>query len=663
MWIWGKSFLCAVLLAGALGGAELYVSPSGSDDNSGSSKAPFATIGKAAAVAQPGDTVRIGPGLYREQLTFTRSGKEGAPVTFAGTRGKKGEFLTVIEPPGENLSRWTRAPEVGPEVWKAPLAKRPDLMLMDGFMIAYINSFTMELPRWKKLPPELDEEMLWSKYGTKCGRLPGFDLLSLPAGIRQKHQYFGERREPFWPVIGNVLSGWHRGFLYVRFADGGNPQAHRFSASSGSGFTLKDVSHLHFRDLHMRGSRSQFRLTGNASHNMIERCLLMHGGNRVLIERPVRYTTVKECILTAGFIRGDVFRLRKPDDMRGGMIYLVFKYITGISTSDDMGVNDMGDHTKIAGCVFLQGLIGIEAFGTNEEVRGNVVREMASVGICTGARTTGQFHCNLVMNCGIPLRIHDVRHKRAKREEYHYRNLYVQAPREGSQIWVHCTSHQYGDDVINFEPGTRKYKENPPNPVDAGKFFIYHNTFWGGSERDSFMTQLPVLYLSNRFRMAMPFFAVNNIFKDHGNWRQSQQELFRGNVLYAFSDTSKMVRKDPRVLELNRALTREETERVWNKGGLPGLPDLSLASGSPAFESGIDVSRPFTVNGKIYPAFPGFAPGYFKGKAPAAGALQEGESMTFFNDLFQKGENAAKMLNELKKQSAGKAKEKGNREK
>ena len=663
MRIWGKSFLCAVFLSGALWGAEFYVSPSGSDENSGSSAAPFATIGKAARAALPGDTVRIDPGLYREQLTFTRSGREGAPVTFAGTRGKKGEFLTVIEPPGEILSQWTPAPEVGPEVWKAPLEKRPDLVLMDGFMIAYINSFTMELPRWKKLPAELDEDMLWSKYGPKCGRLPGFDLLSLPAGIRQKHQYFGGRREPFWPVIGNVLSGWHKGFLYVRFADGGKPQEHRFSASSGSGFTLKDVSYLRFRDLHMRGSRSQFRLTGNASHNTIERCLLMHGGNRVLIESPAACTTVRECILTAGFIRGDVFRLRKPDDMRGGMIYLVFKYITGISTSDDMGVNDMGKDTKIIGNVFLQGLIGIEAFGTGEEVCGNVVREMASVGICTGSRTTGKFHDNLVMNCGIPLRIHDVRHKRAKREEYHYRNLYVQAPREGSQIWVHCTSHQYGDDVINFEPGTRKYKQNPPNPVDAGKFYICHNTFWGGSERDSFMTQLPVLYLSNRFRMAMPFFAVNNLFKDHCNWRQSQQELFAGNVLYALSDNSKMVRKDPGVLEFNRALTQEESGRIWKKGGLPGLPDLTLAPGSPALETGIDISRSFTVNGKTYPAFPGFEPGYFKGKAPAAGALQAGESMAFFNDLFLKGEKAAKMLNGLKIRSAGEAKEKGNRKK
>ena len=121
--------LWAVLFSGAAFGAELFVSVSGNDKNPGSFAAPFATIGRAVAVARPGDTVKIGPGLYREQLTFTRSGKKDAPVIFAGTRGKKGEFLTVIEPPGENLSRWIPAPEVGPEVWKTPLGKRPDPML------------------------------------------------------------------------------------------------------------------------------------------------------------------------------------------------------------------------------------------------------------------------------------------------------------------------------------------------------------------------------------------------------------------------------------------------------------------------------------------------------------------------------------------------------
>ena len=647
-----RSLLWAVLFSGAAFGAEFFVSTSGNDKNSGSAEAPFATIARAAEAARPGDTVRIGPGLYREQITFRKSGKAGAFITFSGTRGPRGEHLTVVEPPGRNLTGWTPAPEIGPDVWKTPLDKRPDLMLMDGFMITYVNRRTMELPRRETLPAEMDEDMLWSKFGPGCKRLSGFDLLRLPVGIRQKHQYFHERRELFWETIGNVLSGWRDNMVYVRFADGDTPRNRRFTAAYGSGFVLRNVSYLRFQDLFLRGSRFQFRLEGNSSHNTVERCLLMHGGSRVFIDSSVSHTTVRDCVLTAGFIRNDVFRLRKPDDMRGGMIYLVFKYIIGTALSDDVGVNDHGDHTRIFRNTVLQGLIGIEAFGTNVEVRENFVREMASVGIYTGARTTGKFHHNLVTNCGIPLRIHDIRHKRAYREEYHYCNVFVQEPMEGSQVWLHCSSHQEGPDMVNFEPGTRKYKKNPPAPVDAGKFYIYHNTFWGGNQRNTYFPPFPVSYLSERFRMTMPFHLVNNIFKEHCNWRIRAHEILAGNLYYVFFEDPKLKCKDPDVAKFNKFLNLKQSEKIWKGGGLPGLPDLSLAPGSPALEAGVDVSRPFTVNGKNYPAFPGLAPGYFKGKAPAAGALQAGESMAFFNDLFLKGERAVKMLAELKKNAA-----------
>ena len=42
------------------------------------------------------------------------------------------------------------------------------------------------------------------------------------------------------------------------------------------------------------------------------------------------------------------------------------------------------------------------------------------------------------------------------------------------------------------------------------------------------------------------------------------------------------------------------------------------------------VGRAAAVNGRSFPALPGFAPGYFKGKTPDAGALQYGESMQNF---------------------------------
>jgi hypothetical protein len=63
-----------------------YVSPSGNDNNPGTSDAPFQTIQKAADVVNPGDLVIIRDGVYTasgEMMVYmTRSGRSDAPITF-----------------------------------------------------------------------------------------------------------------------------------------------------------------------------------------------------------------------------------------------------------------------------------------------------------------------------------------------------------------------------------------------------------------------------------------------------------------------------------------------------------------------------------------------------------------------------------------------------
>jgi parallel beta-helix repeat protein len=55
-----------------------------SDTGPGTSTAPFCTIGSATAKAVAGDTIRVGAGTYREQLTARASGQPGAPITIIG---------------------------------------------------------------------------------------------------------------------------------------------------------------------------------------------------------------------------------------------------------------------------------------------------------------------------------------------------------------------------------------------------------------------------------------------------------------------------------------------------------------------------------------------------------------------------------------------------
>jgi len=70
------------------GGRVIFVSPEGSDDNSGlSSKAPLKHIQKALEMAQPGDTVVLLPGEYRENIKTVRSGTWEKPITILGSPG------------------------------------------------------------------------------------------------------------------------------------------------------------------------------------------------------------------------------------------------------------------------------------------------------------------------------------------------------------------------------------------------------------------------------------------------------------------------------------------------------------------------------------------------------------------------------------------------
>jgi hypothetical protein len=62
--------------------AEIFVSPTGSDSNTGAIASPFKTIQKAATVALAGDIVKIREGVYRETVTPANSGTSGNPIIF-----------------------------------------------------------------------------------------------------------------------------------------------------------------------------------------------------------------------------------------------------------------------------------------------------------------------------------------------------------------------------------------------------------------------------------------------------------------------------------------------------------------------------------------------------------------------------------------------------
>ncbi|MBN2583252.1 MAG: right-handed parallel beta-helix repeat-containing protein [Planctomycetes bacterium] len=61
--------------------------PKADDANPGSAAAPLRTVGKGVAMAQPGDTVLVKPGLYREAVTLKTSGTAEKRITLKAAPG------------------------------------------------------------------------------------------------------------------------------------------------------------------------------------------------------------------------------------------------------------------------------------------------------------------------------------------------------------------------------------------------------------------------------------------------------------------------------------------------------------------------------------------------------------------------------------------------
>ncbi len=88
------------LLSSAAGAAPLYVSPSGSDTNAGtSSTAPLKTLQAALDKATAGTTIHLAPGIYRERPMTRRAGTATAPITIQGPetgKARAGRYKAVL---------------------------------------------------------------------------------------------------------------------------------------------------------------------------------------------------------------------------------------------------------------------------------------------------------------------------------------------------------------------------------------------------------------------------------------------------------------------------------------------------------------------------------------------------------------------------------------
>ena len=80
-------FIAALLLCGRTLATEYFVSPRGSDKDSGTTRAQaLQTIARGVSLLKPGDTLTVGPGVYPESVRCALEGRPDAPITIRAAR-------------------------------------------------------------------------------------------------------------------------------------------------------------------------------------------------------------------------------------------------------------------------------------------------------------------------------------------------------------------------------------------------------------------------------------------------------------------------------------------------------------------------------------------------------------------------------------------------
>lgn len=219
--------LLALLIAAALVfacpkatlAATLIVDPHDPDaSDSGTGAAPLKTIGRAAELAGPGDTVFVKAGTYRETILLPRSGRPDAPIRFVSER--RGAVIVT----GADLA----------EGWQRADVPEPIFVIHWPFRFV-IGRDGSGGPR--EYHP--DDQPLWGRAEEVIADgkllLPALDLEALRRGWRERAVALRPPVEGLGgPFAGMFAVDTASKRLYVWLADGREPPKGRMEAATRS---------------------------------------------------------------------------------------------------------------------------------------------------------------------------------------------------------------------------------------------------------------------------------------------------------------------------------------------------------------------------------------------------------------------------------------------
>lgn len=281
-------FILGVLVRGVLApvqGTIYYVSPQGSDGNSGSADSPWRTLEYALSHLSPGDTLYLRGGVYYEnEIKVDLRGTAAAPITIQSYPGER----AVIDGGVPYFH------ETGSAEWE----------LVDGDLQLYRSQRTFSKDFEFVRAWLVDDDVQLVEYetaanlaSTNYGPLDGMAPFYMGPGVQLRNDGRVYIRLVYNPndlrdAAGRPLAPTPRDV---------NPNHNRLAVFFSSYlFRLDGVRYLHFKDLDLLHADYIMDVRGESHHVALSGCRVKYGNQGILIRENGRDWEIHDCEFTNG---------------------------------------------------------------------------------------------------------------------------------------------------------------------------------------------------------------------------------------------------------------------------------------------------------------------------------------------------------------------------
>ena len=195
--------------------------PRASDENPGTAESPLKTIAKGVSLVQPGDTVVVKSGVYRENVEIKTSGTAEKRITLKAAPGDR--VLVDGADPIQGWRKCTKEELHGNPDWEHIYCAQIDWKPVAIFVAGKLQTVS----RW----PKVDKTM-YRIQGGDVTTLVDQEHLTQPAGSWEGATLVIRASDKFRDVRGRIIS-----------YDAGR---HELTVDKARPFPLKPVEHLYF---------------------------------------------------------------------------------------------------------------------------------------------------------------------------------------------------------------------------------------------------------------------------------------------------------------------------------------------------------------------------------------------------------------------------------